>query len=598
MAGKIDQYEVGSFSPSAVGTPGQDKSGQILATGVEAISKALMVREDTSNTLSAMNKFGEFQLQHEQNKLKLQQQYQADPTEYATAVKTMSDKLSDDMSKGMPSGVFQKFKNLTTSATAQDADNNVKWAFARDNEIQIGKITSIKQNIALKASTATSAEGLANIIGRMDPVTGGYTGGDFAAVSAEATKFITPEADKKLTDEHRKLAIEFNLDAQLMSRPLSLKADLEGGAYKGVINPDIIKSYSDKARNALINRAIDDQYRTLFLAQGKILDFKNGLDDGSKTIVDVIAEREAANANRGKKDINGDPVVSPGYIQNLDTLIAGATQSTLRTPKGKEANKAALDTFDRQWEGYLLGKKDAHETPSPKDLEKELEVFASLRQNYLSGAISKNQYDEKFNLMETRHKLDKKNIAGATPFNQAIDQAGVVESWWGMVHGPGKDVVSQGYQMIKDHVDKAYPELPETDRRDLKAQMLSQYHQAIKATPEDFLNAPKTDNERRAFAQRLVYGGVNAKGEQMPGIIRANSSFSDGVSAKRFQVGETVPEMGVPRVYLGNDPSTGKPKFELAPGILNSIQTIRGHKIKITGLDSEGHILKTDVKNE
>ena len=125
--GKITQYDVGSFSPSAVGVPGPDKSGQIIAAGVESLGKSIAVHSDTSDTLAAMSKFGDFDFNYQQRKLDLQKAYQNNPEEYPAAAKDMATKLSDEQSKGLSGGVFLKYKGYVSKAVMQDAEGNAKW---------------------------------------------------------------------------------------------------------------------------------------------------------------------------------------------------------------------------------------------------------------------------------------------------------------------------------------------------------------------------------------------------------------------------------------------------------------------------------------
>lgn len=581
--GKIGEYEVTSFSPQAVGVPQQDRSGQIIAAGMESLGKALADRQTTSNNLSAQEKFGEFEFNYQQKKLDLQRAYADKPGEYPAAVKKMSDDLSDSMGKDMPGGVFAKFKQLTNNSSIQDMDGNAKWAFARDNEIQVGKIGAIKQNIALKAATVNSPEGLKGIFA------------DFAAASLESTKFITAESDEKLTTAAKKLAITYALDAQLMSRPMGLKTDLEGGAYNGLIEQDIITSYAGKARNAIYNKAIDEQYRTLFKAEGKILDFQKGIDDGSVTIVDLIAEREAMNANRKKVDALGQPVVSPGYVRNLDSMIDALTQSRLRSYTGKQARESALTEFDRDWDKYLQVKATDMKPPDFKDLDKELEIYSKLRDQYSQGVIDKNDFDQKVAIMNTKYQLKKGSIAGAKPFDQAVDQAGMVAGFWGP--RPGNDVVSLGYSMIKDTVDKTYPELSVDERRSLKAQMLAKFHQTVVATPAESLSEQKTEEDRKNFAHKLVFGGVTPEGGQTPGIAQTYSSYK-APDGRVFKVGDTDTDpLGGVKTFAGRSRTTGKPVWFLPPAMKDKQVTYNGRKYKAVSIDTNTGAIKWELLN-
>ena len=553
--GKITTYEQGGFSRQAVGTPGVDRSGAIIGQGIESIGDALIKRQEASDNLTAMDRYGDFEFQNTQKKFELQRKYQNDPEKYVTAAKEESMKLADELSKGMSGGAARKFKELSIRSIAQDAEGNARWAFARDNEIQVGKITSIKQNIALKASAVSSPQDLMAIKA------------DFEAVAPEAQKFISKEDDDKLTKTHWELAKKNAMNAQLMASPNKLKADLDGHAYDGILDPDEIKTYSDQARNAIMNRAIDDQYRTLFAAEDKTLNFVKGLDDGSVNIVDLISEREAVYANRKKAATPEAQAVTKAYLDNLDALIAGQTQSMSRTPFGKEKREAVLGEFTRKWDAYLTEKRDAQKRPDASDLSKELELFKSLQDAYQSGVIDRNDFYDKVAIMTTKKSLAKNDIGGAMPFEKAVNEAGAVSGWW--LWKKGNDVISTGYRQIREQVDKQYPELLPDERTMLKAQMLSQYHQQVKDTPPEQLQSLSTDNQREAFARGILFGGTNSAGNLVPGIMQKMASLK--TPEKTYHIGDVrKDDFGNDQVFSGKDPS-GQPIWKFKPGT-----TIRG----------------------
>jgi len=550
--GKITPYEVGSFSPSAVGVSQENQSGQIVSQGIAAIGKALIAREDASNTLEAMNQFGSFELAYQQKKIDLQKQYVNDPAKYPEAVRNAGLELADSMSGSMGSSSAKKFRQMTSSSLSQDVPNSMKWYFTRDSEIQVGKITSIKQNLALQASTVASAKDLEAIKV------------NFTKASTEATKLIDKESDTKLTEQYWKLAKTQAMSAQVFAQPMKLMRELEGGTYDKLLTPEEKLTWKNKARDAVYNRAIDDQYRTMFMAQGKLLDFQNGIENGTFTIADLVNEREAAYANRNKTDVTGKPIVSQEYIKGLDNLIDITLYAKQRVPGVKEARAASLKDFDTEWDQYLQEKKMSKQGPSEQDVEKELGMYAKLSGLYRNGDISKDDFDRHIAIMRTKLSLRQGQKARVRSFSEAIDQAGTVPTlWW---RTPGNDVVSLGYQMIKSYVDTAYRELGTDERRDLKAQMLSQYHQKIQAEPEDNISKLATENERRQFASERVKGVLNEKGFRIGGIINTNVTYTEPETGKVYQIGDIGVKNGYKVRFTGKDPETGTPTWKFVPG--------------------------------
>jgi len=581
--GKITPYDPGNFSPSATGVPGEDRSGQILAQGINTIGVAIAKREDTTSTLEAMDQFGSFDLAYQQQKLDLQRQFKDDPAKYPTAVKELSQKLSDQFSQGMSGDAVKKFRQMTSSSLAQDAGNLAKWSFQRDNEIQVGRISSIKQNLAIKASTINSAEGLQSLKQ------------DFIAASAEATKLIDKEADTKLTQTYWELAKKQAMAAQVFSRPMKVMRDLEGGAYDSILDADERLTWKGKARDAIYNRAEDDQFRTMFMAQGKLLDYQNGIEDGSVSIADLITERDAMVANKYKVDALGKPVIDPNYIKGLDNQIDMVMYANQRLPANKEARKEALAKFDTDWEEYLMEKKQTGQGPSEKDVAKELEIYANLSSLYQTGVITKSDFDQKAAIMRTKLALRQGQVPRVKSFSEVVDQAGTVPTlWW---RRPGNDVVSLGYQMIKDYVDKAYPELEAEGRRDIKAQMLSSYHQKIQQVPEEQLKALQTENDRRNFARQFIVGMPNNEGRATGGILAASVSYTDNNIQRTFQVGDTFTKNGATKVFAGKDLETGKPMWKLAPDSLDKIVVIKNRKFRVAGLNANGDFMLKEVKD-
>jgi len=558
--GKITQYEVDSFSKQAVGVPGENQSGQILAGGVSKLAAALQQRQDASDTLTAMSQFGDYQFEYQTKKIDLQKQFQNDPARYPEAVREMASKLSDQYSKGAPGGVAKKFREFTTRSLVGDTDELVNWSNRRDQEIQIANIQNVKQNIALNAANVTSAAGLQAIMG------------DFAATHEVAQKFITPEADAELTKKYKAMAVENAMHAQIYAQPMSVRRDLENGAYNGILSPEEIAAYTSKARTALYNRYEDEYFRNIFMAQGKLLDLQKGMDEGSVKITDLIVEREAARANVGKTDGNGNAMVSPDYIKGLDNLIDVTMYAKMKFPMAAADRKEVLKNFDTSWDEYLQEKKTKGQHATEEDGPKELSLYSQLSTLYKNGVITKDDFDAKTNIMRTKLSLKQGQSARVKSFSEVVDQAGTVPMlWW---RKPGDDVLSKGYQMIKDHVEKEYSNLDEEGRRDLKAQMLSQYHDQILSTPEGIIKGQKTEQEKSNFAHGLIFGRATEQG-RTSGVLHANAQYSE--SGRTYRPGDISVANGVSKKFLGME--NGKPKWHFVEGQI--ITNTRGQKAKV-----------------
>jgi len=576
---KITQYNAPNLSPQAVGTPGTSKVGEIIGNTISSLGEMIAKREEASNKLSASQRFGDFQFEYGAKKIAMQQEYADRPLEYPAAVRKLATDMSSEFGKSLNGRAYQHFKGLTGAAVAQDSEALSTWAFRRDNEIQVGKITGIKQNIALRATTVNSADGLRTILS------------DFGKASIEATQMIDADSDTKITEKYVDLAKKNAMFSQIYARPMQVYRDLEGGAYKGLLSPEEISDFTAKARNAIYNRAEDDNYRTMYQAQGKLLDFQKGLDEGSITITDLITEREAAWANKDQKDINGKPIVPVDYVSGLDNLINTVMYSKMRLPMNKDAAKNALDKFDADWDHYLRTRKAGD--PIEIDGDKELTLVANLLDLYHKGTIMKPDLDDKMSVMRSKLAFKKGYAPKTKTFDDVVDQAGTVSNFWW--RKPGNDVYSLGYQEIKTFVDKSYVD-PDV-RRTMKAQMLAQYHQVIENTPEEEWKNLKTENERMTYARKRVLGVTGPKGEQIPGVAQQNMKYTDPVSKRQIAVGESISQNGATKVLSGFDSNTGRPIWVLALGTEGKQVNIRGRVYKVTGIREDGKFLLKEVKD-
>lgn len=549
--GQITPFIAGKFAAQAVGVTNPDQAGQILAEGVRNIGRAIALREDVTTSMEATARFGEFQLDYETAKRRLYDQFKDNPLEYPQAVKGMSEKLIDKYSVGMPDKLNQKFRRISTASVASDSGATVKTAFNRDNEIQVENILTSYQNIALRGPMTESPEQFADTL----------DGFDF--VSSIARKLIDPKADAELKARYKKTFIKNAMMSQINSSPAKVLRELTGGAYKGVLSPDDVSIYSTKARTAVHNRAEDDLFRSLYLAQGRLLDLTQQIDNRQISISELITEREAAWANRNQKDVNGRNIISPSYIKGLDNLIDQVTFSRLTVKQNVEARKASLKKFDRGWEEYLTEKKQEGEVANEEDIDRQIGIYTELSDLFHQGTITKADFDEKVSIMRTKLSLKKGGVTRIKSFTEVIDQAGTVQ--WGWWRREGGDVVSLGYQMIKEYVDKAYSTSSEEDIRDLKTRMLSQYHQAIQNTPEETFSDLTTKAERSAFAKDLVFGKATESGTRSPGVVSRNMSFLDAKTNRRLYAGDTLSQFGVEKMFVGLNPETGRAIWKLPP---------------------------------
>lgn len=568
--GQITEYEGPAFSSAAVGVPGKDQSAQIIAQGVVNVGKALAQHQDASDDLSAMSTLGDFQVAYANQKLELQQKFRDAPSGYAEATRLAASKLADQYGKKLGAGAQQKFRQLTTSVLAQDADNLVVWSARRENEIDVGNILNIKQNIAIEATTVNSAEGLRAVLMK------------FPVASVAAQKKISPESDGELTLRYAKLAKENALMSQIEAQPAKVLRDLKGETYKDILTPDEVTSYITKARTAIHNRAEDDFYRRLYTAQGEVYDLQQKVDAGEITPAELITRRQAAWVNKDQKDANGNPIFSPAYFSALDNLLAQMLHTGMTLPPEQaEQRKNALQTFDSDWEQFLAEKKQAGGGPAASDVEEELAMYAKLSDLYGKGVIDKADFDTKVDVMRTKLALRIGKSPVVMSFNQALEEAG--KSRW--FRDSSNDVFVYGYRYIKDYVDKAYTTLDPTSKQELKAQILAQYTQQVKSLPENSWKGIKNDIAKQTLAHDLVMGD----GKTRVGVLARFSVYVDPDTQKSLFVGDEITKNGIIKVFSGLNPETGQPMWRLPEYKVNQVISTPNGLVEITRFDNNGN---------
>lgn len=565
--GRITEYRQGSFSPQAVGTPGMDRSGQILGQGIEAFGEALAKREEATDSVAAVNQYGNFQLQYAQKKIDLQKQYQNDPMKFVQAAKELGDKLADEYGKGLSGGAAAKFKRLALGHSAQDIESNANWAFRRDSEIQVGKIQSAYQNQEFSASLVSSPDDLRKL-------KQGYS--DLSR-EGQFDRLITSESNKKLQDESWGRAKNQALNAMLANQPNQLKAALDSGAYKGVLDPDEIESFSTKARIAIEGRRWDDIYATLYAGEDKTLAWMKNLDNRTADISDLVRERDSINMKIRQGNDQQVNAVLQAYSNNLDALVSMQTRSIQRTELGKEQAKTVLGDFKRSWDAYLSKKSTDRKQPSIDDLTEQLRLSEKLWKAYGQGLINRNDLFDHLSILSTKNEISKNALGGAMPFNEAIQQVGAATGFWPFRNG--RDAVSVGYRKIRENIDAQYPELSEEERLGLKTQMMVQYNQQLSALSPEQLKAMKTDPQIDRVARQLILGGVNAAGEMVPGIAQSMVFFRDRFRQIDYKIGDSKQDsLGNVRIFKGKKPD-GAPIWSFRPG--DTITGPGGKKAKV-----------------
>ena len=490
---KITTRQVSSFSPQAVGVPGQDRSGQIIAQGAMDLGLALKERQGKVDGLAATAKFGDFELAYSEKKAELQQTYRDKPKEYAQAVRSEAQKLVTEHSKDMDLGVKEKFNQITTNALVQDVDNLVNWSIARDQEIIVGNVKKGYNDLALAAETATDPESLTQILGNLE-----YH-------SNESKQFISEASDMTLKEAARKDIVESSLGSAMLSNPQKTYADLMKGAYDKSLTPKEVKTLSITAHELMISGAIRENFRTLATASVELSNLTDRVINKETSLADVSRRLAWAELNKDKKDINGQPVISSEYIRGLEGIKKIALGLDSRSATQKTIDERAFSAnFERKWDNFLMGRKS--KKASPKDYDEVIGMYADLVEARNSGVVDEDVFNNRKKMLDTKLKTNLSGKAVSASLTQALDDAGKRRHWW---NNPG-DVYSAGYESIRRHVD-GRSDMSSEEKIRYRDQLFLSYTEAINKLPADQIN----NSKQKENTARLILNGT----AQQPGLI-------------------------------------------------------------------------------
>lgn len=474
---KIQEYDQKAPSKQAVGVPIENHSGQIIAQGIMNFANALKEREkkiaereDKANTVAANAKMGDYILDYENKKVELQKTYQDKPKEYAAAVKNEGDKLVNAHSKGLSTGVAEKFKAYTTNLLTQDVDNNVDWGIQRDKQIIQSNIQKSLGDLTLAAETATTPEQMNQILGNL------------AYLKNVHSAFLRPDENDKYTEDTRKLIIRNSIDAAILKDSRKTYAELskdEKSKYAPYLNPTELLRYKAEARNKLITQTTEEQFNSLATAAVELSNLIDDIDAGKSTVGDVSRRLMWAQLNSKSLDDNGQPKISQDYIRGLEQAhdralgLRGYSKDRI---KGNE--KAFIEKFEAKWDTFLTGKKK-NSKATAKDFDDVIGLYADLMEAHNNGIIDDATFADKKNVLNTKYKHALK--PGTLLLDEALKKAGNQKQFWIFNKD---DIYSAGYRKIKDYV-KTRKDLTEEGKREARDLLLTEYTKTIQKYPPE-----------------------------------------------------------------------------------------------------------------
>lgn len=334
--GKITEYQQGGFSKQAVGTPGVDRSGEIIGEGIASLGGAIAQYEEKSNALSAQSKFNDFRFQYENMKARMQEDYKNDPLNYADAVNVEKQKLVDAFSKNMSGGELKKFKQYEMNFAGQEIDSIVGWSVKREQEINVDKAKGGFYDVEYASESATTPEELKKLLGDPNNIVEGEQSIENAKKMASA--ILDPGVIKELGNRTTKAVIENHLSARIRADATGTYIDLMEGKYDDVISTEQSFSFQDEdGKEVLIPTIVDGKrvsqkeaiahYRKTGEHLGKFETVEEADAMAEKIHQRVVPDQKGGYIQRpvsgysGNIDITNRPIIqSPGIVRNKNLL--------------------------------------------------------------------------------------------------------------------------------------------------------------------------------------------------------------------------------------------------------------------------------------
>jgi len=545
--GKITQYEQGSFSKQAVGTPGMDQSGQIIGRGMEELGNSIAQYEEKSNAISAQGKFNDFRFKYENMKAGLQEEYRNDPKKFPEALNAKKQALVDEFSRQMSGGELKKFKQYEMNFTGQEIDSVVGWSTNREKEILVDGAKGNFYDVEYASESATTPEQLKALIGDPNNVVEGEQSIENAKKQASA--FLDPGAIKELSNRTTKAVVDNHLSSRIRADATGTYVDLQEGKYDSIIeNKNLLRHYTASAYTAMVSDGYREQFKNYATASVELAQMGDLIRDRKMSVGDVNRKIQWAELHKNDTDVNGEKIVTENYLRGLyaNRDKAMGLRQVSKTELSRDQQTAA-EKFESRWFDYLAGRKKKAKA-QPSDYDNVIGLYADLEDLHLDGAIDDVEYEKKKQLLNTKLKSDINPKGASASLNEALQKAGNYgfNDWV----GNPKDIYSVGYNIIDDHFKKQRTDLSAEEKTRYRNQVLVEYTRQINQFPEESRNP----ENKQQLAISLLYGNA---AENRVGIFDKMGVYRDPVTKAPFIVGQKTKVNGVEYLFSGVNPMTG-----------------------------------------
>ncbi|MCK9324151.1 MAG: hypothetical protein M0P69_01505 [Bacteroidales bacterium] len=333
--GKINEYQRQQLASSVVGVAGENKSGQIIAQGVQALGAGVSAMEQEHkkrmkvyDDLAANNALMKWSVQMAEVDQQLQRQYADNPKGYSTALMTKAQELMSLDAEGIQRPeVKQAFLGGATTASKQLGVAAIGWEYAKLEE---NALFDLKDGLETAVLAAGRGGGVNAVINSAIAVS------DTIDVAAP---LISPKDKNELEREYHQKALLAVVAQDIGNDPYNTGKALLEGKYDNIMvdtsdgrkvrvpldNKDKQKFMED-AQKAELKQGVQKQFTQIFQANDASQKYTEGYFNNEITVGDI--EKELV---RAKFPGSG---ADKAYIDNIEALLAVALDK--RTSSAKD----------------------------------------------------------------------------------------------------------------------------------------------------------------------------------------------------------------------------------------------------------------------
>lgn len=390
--GKINEYQRQQLASSVVGVASENKSGQIIAQGVESIGSVIqkgeLERRDARTSLQANLSLTEFGIALQSTQQSLRHEMASNPDGYQEKLLQKSQELVNTYAGGIADqGVRSKFMAGANNFVKAQVISEGAWVAQKNEEnLNIAAKESVRMALIVSGQTTSLEQLNLNLASLKDEI--------LSDVPEDVQKRL--DIDKYIR-ENSPAMIESHLANRVMTDPESVLNELNEGKYNDVpfITSDIIQTYKKSAESAIKKveqentKSRENVYYSLLeksnvneLSLAEIQEFETTDDPAYR-----ITPRQAFSLRKGVIDrVESD--ASKIAKNNLDAAVYVDLVRTVFN-RGVDRAKALDMMVDVFKDGIVTGEEKRFLTQARADLETAKGQLVSNKQAIAVANISR-----------------------------------------------------------------------------------------------------------------------------------------------------------------------------------------------------------------